>query len=160
MRHVPSTDDPFDLQRFLDAQTGCYAEALAELNQGEKRTHWMWFIFPQFAGLGSSPMAQRYAIRSRAEAAQYLRHPVLGVRLRECSEALLGVQGKPIDTILGFPDNLKLQSSMTLFASIDGADPVFAQVLERYFQGEQDAKTLQLLAAPAVSDPLRAMPAS
>jgi uncharacterized protein (DUF1810 family) len=119
---------------------------LGELRAGRKRSHWMWFVFPQIEGLGTSDMARRYAIGSRAEAAAYLAHPVLGPRLVECARALLAVRGSSIDDILGFPDNLKLQSSMTLFAALPGADPAFAQVLDRYYAGARDAKTLELLA--------------
>ena len=135
----------YDLQRFNDAQESIYAQALNELKAGQKRTHWMWFIFPQVAGLGSSPLAIRYAINSRDEAQVYLDHQFLGSRLRECAAALLDVQGKTASQIMGFPDDLKLKSSMTLFASLPNADPVFRQVLERYFGGEQDEKTLRLL---------------
>ena len=135
-----------DLKRFLDAQENTYPEALAELKAGEKRTHWIWFVFPQVAGLGNSPMAIRYAINSREEAQDYLGHPVLGIRLRECASALLGVQGRTANEIMGFPDDLKLKSSMTLFAALSNADPAFRQVLGHYYQGEQDDKTLQILA--------------
>jgi len=135
-----------DLKRFLDAQENTFSEALAELKAGKKRTHWMWFVFPQVAGLGNSPMAVRYAINSREEAQDYLGHPLLGSRLRECASALLGVQGRTANEIMGFPDDLKLKSSMTLFAALSNADPVFRQVLEHYYQGEQDEKTLQILA--------------
>jgi uncharacterized protein (DUF1810 family) len=135
----------YDLQRFSDAQESIYAQALNELKAGRKQTHWMWFIFPQMAGLGNSPMAIRYAINSREEAQAYLDHPRLGSRLRECAAALLDVQGRTANQIMGFPDDLKLKSSMTLFATLPNADPVFRQVLERYFRGEQDEKTLQLL---------------
>lgn len=137
--------DPLDLGRFLAAQAPVYAQALAELRAGRKRSHWMWFIFPQLEGLGTSEMARRYAIASREEAERYLTHPVLGPRLVECAQALLAVGGASIDDILGFPDNLKLQSSMTLFAALPGADPAFAQVLDRYYAGARDAKTLELL---------------
>jgi len=135
-----------DLKRFLDAQESTYSDALAELKAGKKRTHWMWFVFPQVAGLGNSPMAIRYAINRREEAQDYLGHPLLGSRLRECASALLGVQGRTANEIMGFPDDLKLKSSMTLFAALSNADPVFRQVLERYYQGAQDEKTLQILA--------------
>jgi uncharacterized protein (DUF1810 family) len=114
-----------NLQRFLGAQDGTDTDALAELTAGEKRTHWMWFIFPQVAGLGNSPMAVRYAINCREEAQAYLDHPVLGSRLRECATALLGVQGRTANEIMGFPDDLKLKSSMTLFASLPNTDSVF-----------------------------------
>lgn len=140
-----SGDSMIDLQRFLDAQENIYPDALAELKAGKKRTHWMWFIFPQVAGLGNSPMAVRYAINSREEAQAYLDHSVLGSRLRECATALIGVQGRTANEIMGFPDDLKLKSSMTLFAAISNADPLFKQVLEHYYQGEQDEKTLQIL---------------
>lgn len=134
-----------DLARFVAAQAPVYAQARAELRAGRKRSHWMWFVFPQLDGLGTSDMARRYAIGSREEATRYLAHPVLGTRLVECAQALLAVDGQSIDDILGFPDNLKLQSSMTLFAALPGADPAFAQVLDRYYAGERDAKTLELL---------------
>lgn len=145
MNPATSKEDVFDLQRFLEAQAGSYAQALAELRAGEKRSHWMWFVFPQLEGLGSSPTALRYAVRSRAEAEAYLAHPILGSRLRECAQALLGVQGRAIGAILGFPDDLKLQSSMTLFAALEETDTLFAKVLERYYAGRRDAKTLELL---------------
>ncbi|WP_237057457.1 DUF1810 domain-containing protein [Microbulbifer sediminum] len=137
--------DPFDLERFVGAQASCYQEALAELQQGRKRSHWMWFIFPQLAGLGRSPMAQRYAIGSLAEAGAYLQHPLLGPRLRECCEQLLQVQGRSAHDILGSPDDMKLRSSMTLFAQVAGENSVFGKVLARYYDGEQDPRTLQLL---------------
>lgn len=137
--------DPFGLSRFLTAQEGIYAAALAELRNGRKQTHWMWFVFPQIEGLGSSPMAKRYAIKAWEEARQYLLHPVLGARLRECATALLELQGRSISEIMGFPDDLKLKSSMTLFAVLDGPGSVFVRVLDRYFNGVQDAQTLHLL---------------
>jgi uncharacterized protein (DUF1810 family) len=135
-----------DLARFVAAQAPIYAQAMAELRAGRKRSHWMWFVFPQLEGLGSSEMARRYAIGSREEAKQYLAHPLLGPRLVECAQALLAVSGRSIDDILGFPDNLKLQSSLTLFAALPGADPAFAQVLDRHYGGARDVKTLELLA--------------
>lgn len=141
-------DDPFDLGRFVDAQRGNYAYALAELRSGRKESHWMWYVFPQVEGLGSSPAARRYAIRSRAEAEAYLAHPVLGARLRECAEALLALPEQPISAILGHPDDLKLKSSLTLFAAI-GGDPVFARLLDRYYGGARCAYTLDWLAAQA-----------
>lgn len=143
---MPAEADLFDLQRFMAAQADVYPQALAELRAGEKRSHWMWFIFPQFDGLGSSAMARRYAIRSREEALCYLRHAVLGLRLRECVRALLELQDLRIDQILGFPDDLKLKSSMTLFAAVAPDPTSFAAVLDRYFGGERDAQTLRLLA--------------
>ncbi|HRP24884.1 MAG TPA: DUF1810 domain-containing protein [Thauera sp.] len=141
----PAADDGFDLDRFVRAQQGVIDEALAELRRGEKRTHWMWFVFPQLAGLGLSPTAQHYAIRSLDEAQAYLRHPLLGARLRECARALLALQGRSAAQILGYPDELKLRSSMTLFAALPQADPLFAAVLERYYGGVADERTLRLL---------------
>ena len=135
------------LQRFLDAQDGVYEQALAELRAGRKRTHWMWFVFPQIAGLGHSSTAVYYAIADLAEARAYLAHPLLGARLAECAGALLGVTGRTAHEILGSPDDLKLRSSMTLFAQVAGPDSVFRRVLERYYGGEADARTLDLLAS-------------
>lgn len=141
----PEADDGFDLDRFVRAQHGVIDEALAELRDGEKRTHWMWFVFPQLAGLGLSPTAQRYAIGSLAEAQAYLQHPLLGERLRACARVLLALQGRSAAQIFGYPDELKLRSSMTLFAALPQADPLFAAVLERYFGGVADERTLRLL---------------
>jgi uncharacterized protein (DUF1810 family) len=134
-----------ELERFVQAQDGTYDRALAELRAGQKRSHWMWFVFPQIAGLGSSPTAQRYAIGDLAEARAYLAHPVLGPRLTECAEALLAVEGRSAEQILGYPDDLKLRSSMTLFAEAagQGRDDLFRQVLDRYYDGEPDPATLQ-----------------
>jgi len=132
------------LDRFVEAQDGVYDDALAELSAGRKRTHWMWFVFPQIAGLGSSPTAQRYAIASLDEARAYLAHPVLGPRLRACAEALLAVQGRSAREIFGSPDDLKLRSSMTLFARAADDPAPFQAVLDRYYDGP-DRLTLQLL---------------
>ena len=140
---MPSPD-PYDLERFVAAQDGVYADALAELGAGRKRTHWMWFVFPQIAGLGSSPAAQRYAIRSLDEARAYLAHPVLGPRLRECAQALLAVQDRSAREILGHPDDLKLRSSMTLFARAADDPALFQAVLDRFYDGP-DPLTLTLL---------------
>ena len=137
--------DPFDLQRFVDAQEGVYETALREVKNGAKRTHWIWFIFPQLAGLGFSATSQRYAIRSREEARQYLQHPILGKRLNECAEAVLAVQGRSAAAIFGSPDDMKLRSSMTLFAAVAGPESVFARVLGQYFGGKPDPRTLALL---------------
>ncbi|MCB2377119.1 DUF1810 domain-containing protein [Hymenobacter sp. BT635] len=134
-----------DLQRFLSAQQTDYATALAEIRRGRKTSHWMWYIFPQIQGLGFSETSKFYAIRDRAEAEAYLAHPVLGPRLREISEALLALPGSDATRILGSPDDVKLRSSMTLFAALDNADPVFQRVLDKFFGGTQDAKTLQQL---------------
>jgi uncharacterized protein (DUF1810 family) len=133
-----------DLERFVTAQDGVWDTALAELRAGRKRTHWMWFIFPQIAGLGASPTAQRYALRGLDEARAYLAHPVLGPRLREASRAVLGVEGRSADRIFGHPDDLKLRSSMTLFARAADDPAVFEAVLERYYDGP-DPRTEALL---------------
>jgi len=134
-----------NLQRFLDAQRTDYATALAEITAGRKRSHWMWYIFPQMRGLGFSDMAHRYGIRDAAEAAAYLAHPVLGTRLLEISQALLALPGSNATAIIGSPDDMKLRSSMTLFGAVPGADAVFQAVLDKFFEGQPDAKTLQLL---------------
>ena len=138
-------NDPFDLKRFISAQDGLYERALNEIKNGQKRTHWMWFIFPQFDGLAYSATFQHYAIKSREEARLYLNHPLLGARLVECTEVLLAVKGRTISDIFGYPDDLKLKSSMTLFAQVAEADSPFLRVLDKYFNGDRDFKTLQLL---------------
>ena len=137
--------DPHDLERFVTAQEPVYERVLAELRAGEKRSHWMWFVFPQVAGLGHSDMAKRYALSSLAEAKAYLAHPVLGPRLRECTALVNGVDGRSINDIFGYPDDLKFHSSMTLFARAAGDDHVFADALEKYFDGTPDKQTLQRL---------------
>ncbi|GGG08877.1 DUF1810 domain-containing protein [Pontibacter amylolyticus] len=137
--------DSDSLIRFLDAQSNSYEQALSEIKSGRKRSHWMWFIFPQLQGLGYSETARFYAIKDLEEARLYLQHPVLGPRLIGISKALLALEGKTANQILGNPDDLKLRSSMTLFASVPGADPVFQAVLDKYYRGEADEKTLQLL---------------
>jgi uncharacterized protein (DUF1810 family) len=139
------SNDPFDLERFVDAQNGVYETALAEIRAGHKRSHWMWFIFPQLNGLGSSPMARRFALRSRAEAAAYLAHPVLGPRLREFAQAALDVPAKSAHDIFGYPDDMKLRSCATLFASVAQPHSVFHRLIERFF-GAPDDRTLELLA--------------
>ena len=136
--------DPFDLERFVDAQAPVYASVVAELRRGRKQSHWMWFIFPQFAGLGFSAMAQRFAIRSREEAVAYLGHGVLGPRLRECTALVNAVEGRTIHDILGSPDDLKFHSSMTLFAAVS-SEPEFAAAVAKYYGGTPDRKTLELL---------------
>jgi len=134
--------DPFDLERFVRAQDGgTYDEALRELRDGAKRGHWMWFVFPQVAGLGRSPTAQRYAISGLEEAHTYLAHPVLGARLLECAQALLALPGRDPGAVLGPVDAVKLRSSMTLFEAAAPDERVFGEVLERYFDGERDAAT-------------------
>jgi uncharacterized protein (DUF1810 family) len=137
--------DPHDLNRFVRAQEHDYARALAEIRSGRKRTHWMWYIFPQLDGLGFSETARRYAIRGLDEARAYLGHPVLGPRLVECAEAVLAVQGRSAREIFGAPDDLKLRSCATLFAEVAPAGSVFRRVLEVYFGGEADGRTLALL---------------
>ena len=145
---VDSNDvnDPFDLERFVRAQKGDYERALAEIRNGRKRSHWMWYIFPQIEGLGSSAMSQRYAIRSRAEARAYLDHALLGPRLLDCVEALLNLEGRSVEQIFGFPDDRKLRSCATLFETVSPPDSVFHRLLEKYFQGERDPITLRRLA--------------
>ena len=138
--------DPFGLSRFVTAQEGIYRQALAELQRGRKESHWMWFIFPQIEGLGHSSTARHYAIKSRDEARAYLEHPILGARLVECCDALLNVRGKSASEIFGYPDDMKLRSCMTLFASVAEGASVFTRVLERYFGGEADQRTIDLLA--------------
>jgi uncharacterized protein (DUF1810 family) len=140
------SEDPFDLGRFTSAQERVYETVLAELRCGWKRSHWMWYIFPQIAGLGHSSTSKHYAIKSIEEAQAYLNHPILGARLVECAEAVLAVQGRSVSQIFGYPDDMKLKSSMTLFAAV-AEDPhsVFVRVLEKYFHGEQDGMTLHQL---------------
>jgi uncharacterized protein (DUF1810 family) len=138
-------EDPFDLDRFLSAQAGVFPQVLDELRAGAKRSHWIWFIFPQIKGLGHSPQSEFYGIGSLAEAQAYLRHPHLGPRLVECVQLVLGVKGRTIQQILGYPDDLKFRSSMTLFARADASNPIFQQALDRYFAGQADALTLELL---------------
>ena len=140
-----SLSDPFDLNRFVEAQKGVYETALSELVAGQKRSHWMWFIFPQVAGLGSSTMARKYAIRSREEAKAYLQHPVLGPRLNECTSALLRVENRSAEEIMGYPDFLKLKSSMTLFAEVSEPPSLFSDVLKNFFADQPDARTIALL---------------
>jgi uncharacterized protein (DUF1810 family) len=137
--------DPFHLQRFVDAQASVYNHVLAELRDGRKLSHWMWFIFPQIAGLGSSPMAQHYAISGRAEAEAYLAHPTLGPRLRECTGLVNQVHNRTISDIFGYPDDLKFRSSITLFRSVAPGEAVFSASLDKYFAGEPDPATLARL---------------
>jgi uncharacterized protein (DUF1810 family)/predicted protein tyrosine phosphatase len=138
--------DPYNLQRFLTAQAEDYECALGELKRGRKESHWIWYIFPQVAGLGHSSMAQEYAIRSRDEAVAYLGHPILGARLQQCCEALRKHQSKKVQDIMGFPDDLKLRSSMTLFAMISAPDSVFHKVLNTFYSGQVDERTVGFLA--------------
>lgn len=134
-----------DLNRFLKAQENTFAKAFEEVENGRKTSHWMWYIFPQIAGLGHSEMSRFYAIRDITEAGQYLDHPVLGDRMISISRLLTRLKNKTAHEIFGSPDDLKLKSSMTLFASVTNSDPVFQQVLDQYFGGEKDAKTLDLI---------------
>ena len=136
--------DPYNLQRFVDAQDGVYANVVRELAAGRKRSHWMWFIFPQVAGLGFSAMAQRFAIGSRAEALAFLAHDVLGPRLIECTGLVMSVTGKTIHDILGSPDDLKFRSSLTLFAAVSD-NPLFTDAIAKYFAGAKDQATLDHL---------------
>ncbi|GAB3625929.1 calpastatin [Pandoraea terrae] len=136
-------DDPYDLQRFIDAQDPVYAQVCDELRDGHKRSHWMWFVFPQIQGLGGSAMAQRFAIASLEEAEAYLRHPILGERLRECTRLVNLVEGRSIEAIFGYPDFLKFRSSMSLFSRAARDNDVFTQALQKYFDGVPDPLTLQ-----------------
>ena len=137
--------DPFNLQRFVDAQEGVYEQALAEINAGLKQSHWMWFIFPQYAGLGSSPTSLHYAIKSRDEGRAYLEHPILGPRLIECAEAALALDAPSAAEVFGYPDDLKLRSSATLFAAVSQPDSLFERLLAKWFGGEPDRATVQLM---------------
>lgn len=142
------SSDPFRLERFVDAQSGVYSRVVEELRAGDKRSHWMWFIFPQIAGLGSSEMAQRFAISGRSEALAYLAHPVLGARLRECTGLVNAAPpGRRLEQIFGYPDDLKFRSSVTLFRAVAPEETVFHEALERFFGGAGDAATLRLLGA-------------
>ena len=134
-----------DLSRFLKAQEHDYEQALREIRSGRKRTHWMWYIFPQIQGLGFSSTAQYYAIRDLEEAKDYLAHPVLGARLKEISSALLDLEGLSASEIFGYPDDLKLRSCMTLFRMADLNEPIFLEVLEKYYDGEPDFRTVDLV---------------
>ncbi|MFL9907342.1 DUF1810 domain-containing protein [Paraburkholderia sp. RL17-337-BIB-A] len=138
-------DDPYDLQRFVDAQEPVYAQVCEELRDGRKRSHWMWFVFPQIQGLGTSAMAQRFAISTLAEAEAYLRHPILGQRLREATRLVNLVKDRSIEEIFGYPDDLKFKSSLTLFARATSDNEIFIEALRRYFGGEGDSRTLQQL---------------
>ena len=144
--HEPrAADDPHDLSRFLRAQDTGYEQALSELRAGLKQSHWMWWIFPQFHGLGASSTSQHYSIKSVTEARAYLAHPVLGPRLLACAEAVLHVEGRSATEILGSPDDLKLRSCATLFACVSSQGSVFERVLDKYYRGERDDSTLRLL---------------
>jgi len=151
--------DAYDLERFVRAQEAVYTQVCAELAAGRKQSHWMWFIFPQLRGLGSSAMAERYGIASLAEARAYLAHPLLGERLHECTRLVTRIQGRTVQAIFGYPDDLKFRSCMTLFARAadeatraDG-EPIFSTALARYFAGEADPRTVRLLATVLCQNP-------
>lgn len=137
--------DPYNLTRFVQAQEQTYDQALSELELGRKRSHWMWYVFPQLDGLGSSPITKLYSIKGKDEARAYLDHPVLGPRLLECAEAIVRIDGKSAREILGSPDDLKLKSCATLFAYVSQPGSVFERILEKFYSGEPDAATLRLL---------------
>jgi uncharacterized protein (DUF1810 family) len=143
--------DPFDLRRFISAQDPVMQDVLAELRAGRKASHWMWFVFPQIQGLGSSSMARHYALASRQEARAYHEHPLLGARLRECTRLVLQVQERPVEQIFGYPDDLKFHSCMTLFAQVAPEEALYLAALQKYFAGEPDARTLESGQAPAAS---------
>lgn len=138
-------NEQYNLQRFVDAQQLVYETVRGELRKGNKRSHWMWFIFPQIKGLGNSGMAQKFAISSLVEAIAYLEHPVLGPRLRECSRLVAAMEGRSIDDIFGYPDHMKFRSSMTLFSVAAADNQVFNECLRKYFGGEPDPSTLSQL---------------
>ncbi|MBB3462448.1 DUF1810 domain-containing protein [Rhizobium sp. BK377] len=140
-------DVDYDLHRFIEAQNGIYEQALAELKAGRKRSHWMWFIFPQIAGLGTSSMAEKYAIRSVEEATAYLSDPILGSRLLRCVEAILSVSDRSAHDIMGSPDDLKLRSSMTLFAAVSDHGSPFHKAIDHFYDGKFDERTISILSA-------------
>ena len=142
------TNDPHDLGRFLRSQEDCYDAALSELKAGRKQAHWMWYVFPQFDGLGFSPTSKQYSIKSIEEAEAYLQHPTLGHRLIECTEVLLGLDGRSAHDIFGSPDDSKLRSCATLFALVSPSESVFERLLEKYFHGQRDDRTLHLVRRP------------
>lgn len=142
---MASATDPFDLQRFVDAQAGVYHTVVEELRAGRKRSHWIWFIFPQIAGLGRSPTAERYAIASLEEARAYVDHEVLGPRLRECTQLVNRITGRSIGEVFGTPDDLKVRSSMTLFAHATDDNADFVELLDKYYDGDEDPLTLERL---------------
>ena len=137
--------DPYDLQRFVDAQNPVFDQVCLELRDGKKTSHWMWFVFPQIKGLGYSQLALKFAISSREEAAAYLEHSVLGPRLRECTGLVNNIEVRPIKQIFGYPDNLKFQSCMTLFAQVTSDNEVFLRALQKYFAGRLDPSTVERL---------------
>lgn len=142
---MAASNDPYSLERFVIAQNPVFEQVLAELRTGRKQSHWIWFIFPQLKGLGSSEMAREYGIGSREEAEAYLKHATLGPRLRECTQLMNALEGRPLRHILGYPDDLKFRSSMTLFALVAGEDDLFQSALQKYCGGEMDQWTLDRL---------------
>jgi len=142
---MPGSRGPYDLRRFVEAQESVIADVKAELRAGRKRTHWMWYVFPQMEGLGTSRKSKKYGISSRAEAEAYLAHEILGPRLRECTAIVNGIDGRSATDIFGSPDDLKFRSSMTLFEAVANDPAPFRTALERYYDGERDRKTLDLL---------------
>ena len=150
MANPAGVEDRFDLNRFVQAQEAMYPRALGEIKRGRKQSHWMWYVFPQIDGLGSSSTAKFYAIKSKEEARAYLNHPVLGKRLIECAETLLRLRNKSASEVFGYPDDLKLRSSMTLFATVSDPDSVFHRVLDQYFESGMDQKTLDILEQQSV----------
>ena len=142
---MTSANDPHNLQRFVDAQNAVFEQVCAELREGQKQGHWMWFIFPQLRGLGNSEVADYFAITSRDEAQMYLKHGVLGPRIRECTRLVNLVEGRLINQIFGYPDDLKFRSSMTLFAAVTSENQIFNDALQKYFCGEPDRLTLERL---------------
>jgi uncharacterized protein (DUF1810 family) len=141
----PASSDPYNLQRFVDAQNGVYEQVRSELREGRKRGHWMWFVFPQVRGLGHSHVAEVFAIASKGEAQAYWDHPVLADRLRECTQLVNQVQERTLEEIFGYPDNLKFRSSMTLFGQVTADNQVFVEALRKYCNGELDRSTLERL---------------
>jgi uncharacterized protein (DUF1810 family) len=144
-QNAPGTNDPYNLNRFVEAQHGSYERALSEINSGRKRSHWMWYVFPQLDGLGFSSTSKLYAIKNLDEARAYLEHPVLGPRLLACAEAVIRIDGRTASQIFGSPDDMKLKSCATLFACVSPGGSVFHQLLARYYGGGVDSKTLRLL---------------
>ena len=142
---TPEGRDPFDLERFVIAQEQSYAAALAEIRSGRKRSHWMWYVFPQFRGLGFSATSRHYAIKSLSEATAYLAHPILGPRLVECAAAVVALEGRTASQIFGSPDDLKLRSCATLFAHVSPDASVFHRIIDKYFDGRPDRRTLVLI---------------
>jgi uncharacterized protein (DUF1810 family) len=142
-----SADVDYDLDRFIEAQNDVYDRAIAELSNGRKRSHWMWFIFPQIAGLGSSSMAEKYAVRSAEEASAYLADPILGTRLVRCVEAVMAIGGQSAHDIFGSPDDQKLRSSMTLFAAVSDHGSPFHRLIDQFYAGKFDQRTIELLDA-------------